>query len=259
MKRVLIITTRFGPIRAILIGAFVVFGPVACSRDATPHASQSGDAGVAPSGERSNETARHDAVIAAITRQVQADEWDEVGGAQAQGDAAKRVVKTNELIECRAENAEHVLTLDLYRGETQLATQTRYLRRHAGPEKEIGFDAKENLICAMYVNGFLSGESKISGKSERALSIQIDWKFDDPRAKLQTHYQCEFDATLGESGTIDCENGATLCWRLEPKRSSADNSDNTHDDRIEQPSPPPRANATTRARQARRVHHRAGG
>jgi hypothetical protein len=167
------------------------------------------DKGMPPNQMSPRDARDFDELIGLINETISTDKWTSTGG-------PTRIVKTNQLIEAEATEAEHVLTLELHRSDTLLVTQTRYLKNHSGTEMEVlDFGLPEYLACAMYAHGFLSGSFEMQGKSDDAVALRLDWMFDDKSTGLETNFRCSFDATVGNSGIINCGNGAKLQWKLE--------------------------------------------
>jgi hypothetical protein len=163
-----------------------------------------------PSNEMSpRDVPNFDELIGLINKTISPDEWTGTG-------SPTRIVKTNQLIETERTESDHVLTLDLHRGDTLLATQTRYLKTHRGPDMEVvDFGLPECLACAMYASGFLSGSFEILGESDDSIALRLDWMFDDKSTGLETNFRCSFDATVDNSGIVNCGNGAKVHWKLE--------------------------------------------
>lgn len=156
------------------------------------------------------ETSDFQDLIALINDTIETDDWTVVS-------RPTRIVQANELIETEPPKADHVLTIDLFRGSTLLATQTRYFANHRGTDIEIPQTFPQHLACAMYANGFLSGSSSIQGKSDKHIAVTIDWVFDDKSTNLKTEFECSFNAMVAESGVVAGEEDAKIHWKLDKK------------------------------------------
>lgn len=209
MNRRLAISILFGLVVLVIAGYIyrsTFRPPVAATRIADTTL----DDQIEPKQTASQDASEFDELVELINETIVPEEWIAV-------DSSTMVLKEHRLLETVADEAEYVLTLELFRGESLLATQMRYFANHRGPHTEVAVPRAEYLACAMYANGFLSGTSEVSGKSDKDVAIKLDWMFDDQGTNLKSTFQCDFDASVANSGTIDCQDGARLCWKLEKK------------------------------------------
>ena len=151
-------------------------------------------------------------LMALIDETIETDGWTVIG-------KPTRVVQANELIETEPPKADHVLALELFRGGTLLATQTRYFANYRGTDMEIPQTLPRHLACAMYANGFLSGSSSIQGQSDRQVAVTIDWVFDEKSTTLRTEFESSFVATVAESGVIAVDEDATIHWKFDANKT----------------------------------------
>ncbi len=138
------------------------------------------------------------------------DDWTTTG-------SPKHHARKNDLIEVDESDGAYVLSMQLFREEQHLATENRFFVSYPGPDGEIEKRPLTFLACALYSNGFLSGSCELTEMSSIKVSVEADWTFDDRDAKVEYRFDRSFVATLGESGTAECSDGAMIKWIFEHK------------------------------------------
>ena len=114
--------------KALTISIIFVLAVIAVSldyRETIKPPVEFADAGVSSLGDGTGttlqvprDTSDFEGLTTLIDDTIEADDWTVVG-------SPTRIIHANELIETDAPNADHVLTLDLFRGTTLLAMQTQ--------------------------------------------------------------------------------------------------------------------------------------
>lgn len=69
----------------------------------------------------------------------------------------------------------------------------------------------------MSSRGFFSGCCECSGISSTKVAVDPNWTFDDRDNNVVSKFKQSFVATLGSNGSVDCEDEATISWKLEDK------------------------------------------
>ena len=210
MDKAITISTLFVLTLIVIVG-YAYRSASVPSADTTDAGEFAIENGMPPNQTSPRDVRNFDEPIGLINKTISPDEWTITGTG-----LPTRIVKANQLIETEGTESDHVLTLDLHRGDTLLATQTRYLKNHRGTDMEVvDFRLPECLACAMYASGFLSGSFEMQGESDDSIALRLDWTFDDKSTGLGTNFRCSFDATVDNSGIVNCGNGAKVHWKLE--------------------------------------------
>ena len=137
-------------------------------------------------------------------------EWTTTG-------SPKHHVRKNDLIEVDESEGVYVLSMQLFREDQHLATEHRFFVSYPGPDGEIADRPVTYLACAMLSNGFLSGSCELTEKSSTEVSIAPNWTFDDRDANVKSRFDQSFIATIGDTGTAECSNGALIKWVFDHK------------------------------------------
>ena len=137
----------------------------------------------------------------------------------ARGGSFRNVV-AGDLIEVDEPEGEYTLSMTLLWRDLEISTQRRYFRTYQGADGQIEGRSFEYLGCVMSSRGFFSGSCECSGISSTKVAVDPNWTFDDRDNNVESKFKQSFVATLNSNGSVDCENEATISWRMEDKRAA---------------------------------------
>lgn len=131
-----------------------------------------------------------------------------------------RNVVSGDLIEVDEPEGEYTLSITLLWRDQEVSTERRYFISYQGPDGQIEGRPFEYLGCAMFPRGFFSGNCECTGISSTKVAVDPNWTFDDRENNVESKFKQSFVATLNSNGSVDCENEATISWRMEDKAAA---------------------------------------